>query len=218
MSTRVGVGIAGMFIAILLALGSALAAEIHLQIDPQKSQIKTTVADPLAKLRETGEIEAALRVISGNVDGDPQNPAETGHIKLVIDATSFDSGNNHRDNVVLGTALDTAEYQTISFESTHLENVQIDVPGKMGHVVVVGNLTLHGTTREIRVPSDVSLDSDGMLSGDGEVSFNYTDFGVRVPRLLFALPAGTDVTVHFHVIAARPNSARVNHAARPSRS
>jgi polyisoprenoid-binding protein YceI len=207
-----------MFIAILLVLGSALAAEIHLQIDPQKSQIKTTVADPLAKLRETGEIEATLRIISGNVDGDPQNPAETGHIKLVIDATSFDSGNNHRDKVVLGTALDTAEYQTISFESTHLENVQIDVPGKMGHVVVVGNLTLHGTTREIRVPSDVSLDSDGMLSGDGEVSFNYTDFGVRVPRLLFALAAGTDVTVHFHVIAARPNSVRANQAARPSRS
>jgi polyisoprenoid-binding protein YceI len=169
-------------------------------------------------LRETGEIEATLRIISGNVDGDPQNPAETGHIKLVIDATSFDSGNNHRDKVVLGTALDTAEYQTISFESTHLENVQIDVPGKMGHVVVVGNLTLHGTTREIRVPSDVSLDSDGMLSGDGEVSFNYTDFGVRVPRLLFALAAGTDVTVHFHVIAARPNSVRANQAARPSRS
>jgi polyisoprenoid-binding protein YceI len=88
----------------------------------------------------------------------------------------------------------------------------------MGHVVVVGNLTLHGTTREIRVPSDVSLDSDGMLSGDGEVSFNYTDFGVRVPRLLFALAAGTDVTVHFHVIAARPNSVRANQAARPSRS
>src|ERR1700730_3204312 len=160
MSTRVGVGIAAMFIAILVVLGSALAAEIHLQIDPQKSQIKTTVADPLAKLRETGEIEATLRIISGNVDGDPQNPAETGHIKLVIVATSFDSGNNHRDKVVLGTALDTAEYQTISFESTHLENVQIDVRGKMVHVVVVGNLTLHGTTREIRVPSDVSLDSD----------------------------------------------------------
>jgi len=218
MSTRVGAGVAAVFITILLALGSTLAAEIHLQIDPQKSQIKATVADPLAKLRETGEIEATLRIISGNVDGDPQHPGETGHIKLVIDATSFDSGNNHRDNVVLGTALDTAEYQTISFESTHLENAQIDVPAKMGHVVVVGNLTLHGTTREIRVPSDVSLDSGGTLSGDGEVSFNYTDFGVRVPRLLFALPAGKDVTIHFHVIAGRPNSAWVDQAARPSRS
>jgi len=215
MSIRVGVSIAAIFITALLVFGNVQAAPIHLQIDPQKSDIKATVADPLAKLRETGEIEATLRIISGNVDGDTQNPGATGHIKLIIDATSFDSGNSHRDHVVLGTALDTAEYQTISFESTHLENVQIDVPGKLGHVIVVGNLTLHGTTREIRVPADVSLDSDGTLSGDGEVSFDYTDFGVRVPRLLFALPAGKDVTIHFHVIAERANSARVSQTAHP---
>jgi len=213
---RVSVGIAAIFATLLLRLAGAQAEAIHLQIDPQKSQITATVADPLARLRETGEIEATLRITSGNVDGDPQNPGPTGHVKLVIDATTFDSGNNHRDNVVLGTALNTAEYQTISFESTHLENVQIDVPGKMGHAIVVGNLTLHGTTREIRVPADIDLNPDGTVNGDGEVSFNYTDWGVRPPRLLFALPAGTEVTVHFHVTAARPNSAGVDQSGQPS--
>jgi polyisoprenoid-binding protein YceI len=206
MIIRPGVAAAALFSTTLLRLANAQAAPLHLQVDPQKSQIKATVADPLARLRENGEIEATLRVISGTVDGDPQKPGETGHIHLVIDATTFDSGDRHRDNVVLGTALETAQYQTISFDSTHLENVQIDVPGKMGHAVVVGNLTLHGTTRALPVPADVSLDSDGSLNGDGEVSFNYTDFGVRVPRLLFALPAGSEVTVHFHVVAERPNS------------
>jgi polyisoprenoid-binding protein YceI len=209
MKMRAGVGVAAVF-SVLLLSANARAAEIHLSIDPQKSQITATVADPLARFRESPEIEANLRITSGEVDGDPQNPGQTGHVKLVIDATTFDSGNNHRDNVVLGTALDTREYQTITFESTHLENVQIDVPGKMGHVIIAGNLTLHGTTREIQVPADISLNTDGTLNADGEVSFNYTDFGVRVPRLLFALPAGTDVTVHFHVTAARPNSAATN--------
>jgi polyisoprenoid-binding protein YceI len=215
MGIRVGVGIAAIFSIVSLTSGNAHTATIHLQIDPQKSEIRATVADPLARLRESGEIEARLRITSGEIDGDPQNPGQTGHIKFVIDATTFDSGNNHRDNVVLGTALDTAQYQTISFESTHIENVQIDVPGKMGHAIVVGNLTLHGTTREIRVPADISLNSDGTLSGDGEVSFNYTDFGVRVPRLLFALPAGSDVTVHFHVTAEPSNAARLDQVAPP---
>jgi polyisoprenoid-binding protein YceI len=214
MSARLNAAIAATFTMVLLQLGSAHAAAIHLQIDPQKSHITATVADPLARMRESGEIEATLRITSGTVDGDPQNPGQTGHVKLVIDATTFDSGNDHRDKVVLGTALDTAEYQTISFESTRLENVQIDVPGKMGHAIVVGNLTLHGTTREIRVPADISLNSDGTVNGDGEVSFNYTDWGVHVPRLLFALPAGSDVTIHFHVTAERPNSAGIH---RPTR-
>jgi polyisoprenoid-binding protein YceI len=218
MTVRVLVGIVGVFTAILLLLGSVQAAAIHLQIDPQKSQITATVADPLARFRDTGEIEATLRITSGSVDGDPQNPGQTGHVKLVINATTFDSGNNHRDNVVLGTALNTAQYQTISFESTHLESVQIDVPGKMGHAVVVGNLTLHGTTREIRIPADISLNSDGTLNGDGEVSFNYTDFGVQVPRLMFALPAGRDVTVHFHVTAEQPAAAGMDKSAQSSGS
>jgi len=215
MRARVDFGIAAIFTTILLWLGSAHAGTIHLQIDPQKSQITATVADPLARMRETGEIGATLRITSGSVDGDPHNPGQTGHVKLVIDPTTFDSGNNHRDNVVLGTALETAEYQTISFESTHLENVQIDVPGKMGHAIIAGNLTLHGTTREIRVPADISLNSDGTVNGDGEVSFNYTDWGVRVPRLLFALPAGSEVTVHFHVTAEPPNSAGTDQSAKP---
>ena len=171
---------AAIVIAILLGLRSTQAAEIHLQIDTQKSQITATVADPLARLTETSEIEAKLQITSGSVDGDPANPGATGHVKLVIDATTFDSGDSHRDHVVLGTALNTAQYRTISFESTHLENVQIDVPGKMGHAIVVGNLTLHGTTRVDRVPADVSLDSDGTLNGDGEVSFDYTEYRSRV--------------------------------------
>jgi polyisoprenoid-binding protein YceI len=210
MGIRAGVSFAAIFIIGFLASGNVQAKTIHLQINPQKSQVTITVADPLARMSETGEVEATLRITSGSVDGDPQNPGPTGHIKLTIDATTFDSGNNHRDKVVLGTALDTAEYQTITFESTHLENVQIDAPGKMGHVVVAGNLTLHGTTREIQVPADVALDSEGTLDGDGEVSFDYRDFGVRVPRLLFALPAGNEVTVHFHVVAEPPNSAGAN--------
>jgi polyisoprenoid-binding protein YceI len=205
MSHRAGIGMAAIAGAAVLYVRMVNAAPIHLQIDPQKSQITASVADPLARFREYGRIEATLRIISGEVDGDPEHPGQTGHVKLLIDATSFNSGNNHRDNVVLAEALDTRDYQTIGFESTRLKNVRLDVPGKMGHAIVVGNLTMHGITRRVEVPADVFLDSNGTLGSDGEVSINYADFGVPVPRLLFALPAGREVTVHFHVIA-RPAS------------
>ncbi len=201
MRQRGGIEMAAIAGAVLLNVRTVNAAPIHLQINPQKSEITATVADPLARFRENGEIEATLRIISGQVDGDPQNPGQTGHVKLVIDATSFNSGNDHRDKVVLADALDTRDFQTIAFESTHLTNVQLEVPGKMGHAIVVGNLTMHGTTSQVEVPTDVFLDSQNTLSSDGEVSINYTDFGVRVPRLLFALPAGREVTIHFHIVA-----------------
>ncbi len=210
MRTWLGIGIAAIIATMIFVLGNAQADGIHLQIDPQKSQIKTSVADPLGRFRDSSQIEGRLRIISGEVDGDPQHPGQSGHVKLVIDATSYDSGYSHRDNAVLSSALDTAEYQTISFESTRIDNVQIEVPGKMGHAEIVGNLTLHGTTREVRIPVSVSLDSDGTLTGDGEITLRYTEFGVRVPRLLFALPAGKEVTVSFHVAAERPNLAHAD--------
>jgi polyisoprenoid-binding protein YceI len=191
-----------------LACANVSAGSIHLQIDNQRSQIKASVAEPLARLRETAETEGTFHIISGDVDGDPASPALTGHVRLVIDATSYDSGNRHRDNAVLSSALDTAQYQTISFESTRIENVQIDAPGKMGSAVVTGNLTLHGTTREIRVPVSILMTPEGMLTGDGQVTFQYTDFGVGVPHLLFALPVGKEVTISFHIVAERSNPAQ----------
>jgi polyisoprenoid-binding protein YceI len=210
MITRIGFRIVALSAALAFASGQAVAATVHLQINPQKSQVKTSVADPLGRFRDASQIEGTLHIISGAIDGDSDRPVQSGHISLIIDATSYDSGNSHRDNAVLRSALNTAQYQTISFESTRIEDVQIEVPGKMGHATIVGNLTLHGTTREVRVPASISLDTDGTLSGDGELTLQYTDFGVRIPRLLFALPAGKTVTITFHILAEPPQSAQVN--------
>ncbi|HKV56050.1 MAG TPA: YceI family protein [Candidatus Binataceae bacterium] len=191
---------------VVIGRGIAAAETIHLEINPQKSEVKASVAEPLGQLRDQVQTDGTFKIISGDVDGDPNNPGQTGHVKLVIDATSYDSGNDHRDRAVLSSALETAQYQTISFESIRLEKVQIDAPGKMGSATVVGNLTLHGTTREMSVPVNASISPEGTLIADGQMTFRYTDFGVRAPRLLFALPAGKEVTVEFHVIAEPANA------------
>jgi polyisoprenoid-binding protein YceI len=127
-------------------------------------------------------------------------------VKLVIDATSYDSGSDTRDRNVIHSALETAKYETITFESIRLDDLQVEVPGISGSATVVGSLTLHGTTRIMRVPVRVSMSTDGEFSAGGELTFNYTDFGVKPPRLLFAIPAGDEVTVSFRILAQRPGS------------
>jgi polyisoprenoid-binding protein YceI len=124
----------------------------------------------------------------------------------VIDATSYDSGNDTRDRNVIHSALETAKYQTIDFESTALEDLQIDVPGVSGSATVVGKLTLHGVTKVMRVPVRVSLSTDGQFSAGGEIEFKYTDFGVKPPRLAFLLSASDKTTVTFRIMAQRPGT------------
>jgi hypothetical protein len=62
-------------------------------------------------------------------------------VKLVINATTYDSGSDARDRAVLSTALETAMYRVIIFDSTGIEDVQIDAPGVSGSATIVGNLT-----------------------------------------------------------------------------
>jgi len=181
--------------------------------DDQKTEIKATVAEPLGLLRDHPTATGSFQLIKGEIDGDPDN-VTTGHVKLVINATTYDSGNDTRDRAVISSALETAKYQVIIFESTGLEDVQIEVPGVSGSATIVGNLTLHGTTRVMRVPVRVSMTTDGEFSAGGEITFRYTDFGVKVPRLLFALPASDQVTVAFRVVAQRPGTGAAHQQSR----
>ncbi len=105
---------------------------------------------------------------------------------------------------VIGSSLETGRYPSIEFDSTRLEDVQIDTPGVSGNVTVIGNLALHGVVRPISVPMDVSVTPDGEFTARGEFTFNYTDYGIKAPRLLFAFPASHDVTIAFHIRARRP--------------
>jgi polyisoprenoid-binding protein YceI len=199
-------------IAVLSAIATglttrpALAETLHLEPDLVKSSIQATVAEPLGVMRDRPNATGNFRMSSGEIDGDPNSPGATGHVKLVIDATSYDSGSATRDRNVIHSALETAKYQTITFESTSLDSVQIDVPGVSGSATVVGKLTLHGQTRLIRVPIQVSMTTDGQFSAGGEITFNYEDYGIKAPELLFLISASNQVTVAFRILAQRPGA------------
>jgi polyisoprenoid-binding protein YceI len=192
--------------AVLLVGRPAAAKMLHMEPDYQKTEIKATVAEPFGVLRDHPTATGSFQLIKGEIDGDPDNPAATGHVKLVIDATTYASGSDTRDRAVLSSALETAKYQVITFESIGMEDVQIEVPGVSGSATIVGKLTMHGTTRVIRVPVRVSMSTDGEFSAGGEITFKYTDFGVKVPKMLFVIPVSDEVTVAFRVVAQRPGT------------
>ncbi|HEX9422330.1 MAG TPA: YceI family protein [Pyrinomonadaceae bacterium] len=73
--------------------------------------------------------------------------------------------------------LEPAKYPDIVFKST-------DVTGKLeadGHyeAKIGGDLTLHGVTRHITIPADVTLDGITSLRARGEVEFNRSDYKVK---------------------------------------
>ena len=63
-----------------------------------------------------------------------------------------------------------------------------------GTAIVTGFLTLHGEAHAMTMSVHATLGADGVFAGDGEVKFNYEDFGVKVPAVLFhTILAGDEV-------------------------
>jgi polyisoprenoid-binding protein YceI len=175
-----------------------LADSVHLRIDPAASKVEAAVAEPY---RTKGTATGNFDITSGEVSVDSASPAAGGSVTIVLDAKSYDSGNSFRDDAVF-SLLDANTYPTITFQTTGLQNVAMS-SASAGTATVVGTLTLHGTTRPVSVPIKAALDTAGHVTADGAVTFNYADYGVKVPGLL-GMHAADEVTVKFHTLSPCP--------------
>jgi polyisoprenoid-binding protein YceI len=178
----------------------ANAGLTRLKIDPDRSTVSAAVAEPAAMLR--GTAVGTFRVIDGEVSGNPANPEGTGRVKIIIDATSYRSDSPSRDRAV-AKSLESEKFRTIGFESISVVGV-VTTRSNEGTAIVIGSLTLHGEKRPMTVPVHWILNPDGSFASDGEVKFNYEEFGVKVPGFVFgAILAGNEVTVRFHIVATK---------------
>jgi len=187
-------------LAILVAPRVATAGMTRLKIDPDRSTVSAAVAEPAAVFR--GNAVGTFRVIDGEVSGDPASPEGTGKVKIIIDATSYRSDNPSRDRAV-DKSLESEKFRTIGFESKSVVGV-VTTRSNEGTAIVIGSLTLYGETRPMTVPVHWILNPDGSFAGDGEVKFNYEEFGVKVPGVLYgAILAGNEATVRFHIVTTK---------------
>jgi polyisoprenoid-binding protein YceI len=175
---------------------------LHFQVDAARSAITVSVAEPMASIR--GDADGVFNIIAGDIYIDPANPTATGKVTLVIDATSYKSGNPERDRTVTQSSLDVDQYPTIGFESTSVSSV-IEASPTDGTATVNGTLTLHGQAHPVDVPVHLQLTTDGHAMAEGRTTIRYEEWGAEVPEIFF-LRAGNEATVSFHILANRSAS------------
>jgi polyisoprenoid-binding protein YceI len=152
-------------------------------IDPEATQVTVNVGRSglLAFAGHTHEIAAPA--IAGEVWFDTTEIARSS-VTIEFDAAALrvtGKGEPAEDvpevqEVMLGErVLDVQQYPTIRFQST-----RVTAGGQAGDVLdlrVAGELTLHGVTREVTLPIEVRVASDG-LTAAGTVRVRQTDFGI----------------------------------------
>ena len=161
------------FVIALATAATAVAQAGTWQIDPNHSAAQFSV-------RHLGvsTVRGAFTKVTGSAKHDPADPSKDS-LEANIDANSVDTRVEMRDNDLRSEHfLEVKKYPTITFHSK-----QTKVPGP-GKLLITGDLTIHGVTKE------VVLDVDGptapikdpwgnqRIGASATTKVNRQDFGV----------------------------------------
>lgn len=124
-------------------------------------------------------VRGEFTALSGTLQYDSEN-IENSAVQITIDAASIATRDEKRDaHLKSADFFDVEQYPEITFRSTQFERA------KPGELLVKGDLTIHGTTREVVLkvdgPSDELSDPWGgrRIGFSGKTKINRKDFGLH---------------------------------------
>lgn len=186
----------GSILALLTAANAAAQAATW-QIDPNHSSAQFSV-------RHLGvsTVRGAFMKVSGSAKHDPADPTKDS-LDATIDAGSVDTRVEMRDKDLRSpNFLDVEKYPTITFHSKQVK------PAGSGKLQIVGDLTIHGVTKEVTLdvdgPSAQIKDPWGnqRIGASASTKVNRHDFGVNgAPGVV-----GDDITITIDAELIQPGT------------
>jgi len=182
----------------VLAMAAAAAAQAGTwQIDPNHSAAQFSV-------RHLGvsTVRGAFMKVSGSASYDPAD-ASKNSVDVTIDANSVDTRVQMRDNDLRSpNFLEVQRYPTITFKSKQSKSAGA------GKLQLVGDLTIHGVTKEVTLdvdgPSAPIKDPWGnqRIGASASTKINRKDFGVNgAPGVV-----GDDITITIDTELIQPQA------------
>ena len=165
------------------------------QIDPSHSTANFSVRHMMM-----AKVHGGFEKMTGTLDFDPQNPSKAS-VEIVIDAASISTRDSARDtHLKSADFFDIEKYPTLNFKSTKVE-------GSGSDLKVVGDLTIHGVTKQVTLevegPSEEIKDPWGNLKigASATTKIKRKDFGLTWNAALEAggVLVGDDISITLDV-------------------
>jgi polyisoprenoid-binding protein YceI len=151
-------------------LPTTAASEVILAVDPAQSKVHWTVDSTLHTVHGTFALK------SGSLQFDPGTGRASG--KIVVYATSGESGNKSRDARMHAEILETAKYPEVVFGPTQLEG-KVAASGP-SDCKVHGIFSIHGADHEIVAQVHAELVGDHW-KGTSKFEVPYVSWGIKDP-------------------------------------
>ncbi|HEX2173984.1 MAG TPA: YceI family protein [Dehalococcoidia bacterium] len=147
-------------------------------------------------------VNGTTNQITGQITADPSQPntAQVGTIR--IDARSFATDDPRRDQAIQRWVLETEQFPEITFTPKELRGLPATGrPGETYNFQIVGDLGVHGVTREETFDATLTIDSPDRLSGTAQTTIRYADFGINVPQPPFIQGIADSVRLELDFVA-----------------
>ena len=154
--------------------------EFHVDLDADNTVLFRSSAAIEVVEGRTDRIDGYIVLDSERVEaGEPSCP--TGFY-LEVDLASLDTGLGLRNRHMRNNYLEVQEFPYVTFDGT-IEDVET-LQAERFRVWGVGAMEIHGVSREMRIPCDLSVEEDGYRA---HCSFEVllTDFDITIPKLMF---------------------------------
>ncbi len=160
------------------------------------------------------KVEGRFKSFDGTILLDRGNPSAS-RVDLVIQVASIDTGVDARDNDLRSpNYFDAARYPTITFKSTRIE------PKGNDEYDVIGDFSLHGVTKQIRVPvKALGFATMGKMEKAGfEVSFPIDRKDYGIVKLIPVVGESVEINIQVEANKPKPEEAKPGPAPAPTPS
>ena len=139
-------------------------------------------------------------VVNGDVILDRARPSDSRISEIVIDVQVLSSDSERRDRALRERFLESRRFPHARLANATLRDMPADVvDGRQFTYTVVGNLTVHGQTRESSWRGEATVMGD-TLRGVARTQAKMTAFGIEVPRFLW-LRVADDIRLELRFVA-----------------
>ena len=168
-------------------------------VNGEESKASYSVEEELAgqgDVTAVGETNAIVGEIVLDADGNPVAGS-----RLDIDLRTLKTDETRRDNYLRTNSLESDTYPLATFVLTGVENWSGPLTeGQTVTFQMVGNLTVHGVTKEVAWESTATLNED-VITGTATVEVEMGDFDIEKPSVGIVLSLDETVKLELEITA-----------------
>jgi polyisoprenoid-binding protein YceI len=173
------------------------------RISPDESEVRFLIDEVLAG--STNTVRAVTRRVAGDVVIDFANPPASTVGAIAINARTFRTDQEFRDDSIRGHILETDTYEFITFRPTGLVGLP-ESPVAIGATLdfqIMGDLTVKATTRSVTFDASVTVVDGERLEGLARAAVRYTDYGITIRTPPLVSSVSEDVILEIAFVALR---------------